>query len=266
LSLGLTLVTILFPFYIMVVTSLSPDGSLYTVPPTVIPTELTLRHYEAVLGPETFPFVQQFQNSLIVAVTTATLSVIVGSLGAYSFARLEYPGRTILNHGVLIVYMFSGILLVVPLYQIIVWLDLIDNLGSLLITYLVQLLPLSLYMLRNYFRSIPPEIEEAALMEGYSRTEVIRKITLPLSTPAIIAVFTYAFIIAWNEYLFASIFLRSEDKFTLPIGIEFLTVSFNQSWGQIMAASVLVSIPVFVLFLYLEQYMIEGLTAGSVQG
>lgn len=266
ISLGLTLFAIIFPFYIMTITSLTPDGSLYSVPPTLIPPEVTLTHYEAILGPQTFPFVTQFKNSLIVAVTSASLSVIVGTLGAYSFARLEYPGRGVLNQGVLIVYMFSGILLVVPMFQIIVWLDLVDNLGSLMITYLVQLLPLSLYMLRNYFRSIPPEIEEAALMDGYSRTEVIRKITFPLSTPAIVAVFIYAFIISWNEYLFASIFMRSQEQFTLPIGIEFLTVSFHSAWGQVMAASVIVSIPVFVMFLYLEKYMIEGLTAGSVQG
>jgi multiple sugar transport system permease protein len=162
--------------------------------------------------------------------------------------------------------MFSGILLVVPMFQVVVWLGFVDSLASLFVTYLVQTLPVSLYMLGNYFRSIPEEIEEAAIMDGYSRLEVIWKITLPLSAPAIVAVFFFTFMIAWNEYLFASIFLRSQAVFTLPIGIEALSSSFRQVWGQIMAASLLTSLPLVVVFVYLEKYMVEGLTFGAVEG
>lgn len=265
-ALGLSLFVALFPFYYMTIASLSPESSLYSLPPTVIPTDLTLTHYRTVFGPETFPFWTYFMNSLIVSTVTAGASVVVATFGAYSFARLDYRGRGIFSRGVLMVYMFSGILLVVPMFQVIVWLGFVDSLWALFITYLVQTLPVSLYMLGNYFRSIPEEIEEAAIMDGYSRLEVIWKITLPLSAPAIVAVFFFTFMIAWNEYLFASIFLESQGTYTLPIGIEALASGFNQVWGEIMAASLLTSIPLIVMFIYLEKFMVEGLTFGAVEG
>ncbi|KAB1185413.1 MULTISPECIES: carbohydrate ABC transporter permease [Haloferax] len=265
-SLGLTLFISLLPFYWMLVTSFMTESAIYALPPTVIPEEFTLAHYKSVFSPETFPFVTYFKNSLIIATVTAGLSVLVATFGAYSFARLEYPGRGLFSRGVLLVYMFSGILLVVPLFQVVVWLGLVDTLESLVVTYLVQTLPVSLYMLGNYFRSVPPEIEEAAMMDGYSRMEVILRITLPLSAPAIVAVFIYTFMIAWNEYLFASIFLKTQATFTLPIGLDALSSGFHQVWGQIMAASIMTSIPIIVMFIYLEKYMVQGLTFGAVEG
>lgn len=268
ISLALTIFIILFPVYWMVISSFLPDSELYSTPPTVLPSpdQLTLDHYYSVFSTETFPFLIYFRNSLIVALSVATLSVVVAAIGAYSMTRLRYPGRRVFSRGVLIVYMFSGILLVVPLYQMIVLIGLNDTLYALMITYLVQCLPLSLYMLASYFQSIPQEIEEAAMIDGYSRLEVIYRVTLPLSAPALIAVFMYAFIIAWNEYLFASIFLRTNTMYTLPIGIESLVDQFHDMWGTVMAASLLTSLPVIVLFMYLEKYMVEGLTLGSVEG
>jgi multiple sugar transport system permease protein len=250
----------------MVVTSFMSESAIYSLPPTIIPTDLTLKHYESLFSPETFPFVTYFKNSLIISLITSGLSVLVATFGAYSFARLEYRGRGLFSRGVLLVYMFSGILLVVPLFQLVVWLGLVDKPSSLIITYLVQTLPVSLYMLGNYFRSVPAEIEEAAVMDGYSRLEVIFRITLPLSAPAIVAVFIFTFMIAWNEYLFASIFLRTQSNFTLPIGLEAISTGFHQVWGQIMAASLLTSLPIIIMFVYLEKYMVEGLTFGSVEG
>ncbi|MFC4438635.1 MULTISPECIES: carbohydrate ABC transporter permease [Natrialbaceae] len=266
IALGLSLFVTLFPFYYMTVASLTPEANLYSLPPTLLPDEITLTHYRTVFGPETFPFLTYFKNSFIVATITAGASVLVATFGAYSFARLDYAGRGIFSRGVLMVYMFSGILLVVPMFQVIVWLGFVDSLWSLFITYLVQTLPVSLYMLGNYFRSIPEEIEEAAIMDGYSRLEVIFKITLPLSAPAIVAVFFFTFMIAWNEYLFASIFLESQGVYTLPIGIEALASGFHQVWGEIMAASLLTSVPLIVMFMYLEKFMVEGLTFGAVEG
>lgn len=265
-SVALTLFIALFPFYWMIVTSFMPEGAIYSLPPDIIPDEFTLAHYKSIFSAGTFPFVTYFKNSLIVSTVTATLSVLVATFGAYSFSRLSYTGSGVFSRGVLIVYMFSGILLVVPLFQMVVWFGLINSLYSLFITYLVQTLPVALYLLGNYFRSIPPEIEEAAMMDGYSRLEVIFKITLPLSAPALVAVFIYAFMIAWNEYLFASVFLRTQAKFTLPIGLAAISTGFHQVWGEIMAASLLTSIPIVVMFIYLEKYMVEGLTLGAVEG
>jgi multiple sugar transport system permease protein len=268
LALAVTLVVSLFPIYVMIVTSIAPDFELYNPPPTLLPPirDATLEHYRAIFNPETFPFVQYFINSLVVSVITSALAVVVATFGGYSFARLDYPGRSTLKKFVLFVYLFGGILLVVPLFKIVVFLQLVDTLASLMITYLVFVLPLSLYMLGNYFESIPEEIEEAALIDGYSRVETVFRVTLPLSMPGIVAVFLFAFIVAWNEFLFASIFLKSTPKFTLPIGIVHLSLTFRQAWGQIMAASFATSVPIVVIFLYLEKYMIEGLTHGGVEG
>jgi len=267
-SLAVVMIVSLAPVYIMVMTSVVEDAALYDIPPTIVPTPeaLTTSHFETVLGPETFPFFTYFTNSLIVAAVTSALGVVAAIFGGYSFARLDYPGRTVISRLVLVVYLFAGIILVVPLFQIMVWLDLVDTLTSLVVTYMVQVLPLSLYMLGNYFRSIPEEIEEAALVDGYSRVETIVRITIPLSAPAIVAVFLYSFMIAWNEYLFASIFLKTQATYTLPIGIESLTLTYDQAWGQVLAASLLTSVPIIVIFLYLEKYMIEGLTMGAVEG
>lgn len=266
LAIGVVVFASLFPLYIMVLSSITPGKALYSLPVQLLPTAFTTDHYEAIINPQTFPFFQYFMNSLIVSTTTATLSVAVATLGGYSFARLEYPGRSLITRLVLVVYLFAGILLVVPLFQLIVSVQLVDTLVSLIVTNLVLTLPLALYMLGNYFRSIPQEIEEAALMDGYSRLESIFRITFPLSAPAIIAVFLFTFMTSWNEYLFASIFLKSPSMYTLPIGIEYLQLSFNRVWGQIMAASVLTSIPIIIMFLYLEKFMIEGLTVGGVEG
>ncbi len=268
LTVGTVLVITLFPLYVMFITSISSDFVLYNPPPTLVPKldSLTLEHYLAILNRDTFPFVTYFLNSALVAIITSSLAVVVATFGGYSFARLDYRGKTTIQRLVLFVYLFSGILLVVPLFKIIVFLGLADTLESLIMTYLVFILPLSLYMLGNYFEGIPREIEEAALMDGYSRVETIFRVTLPLSAPGIVAVFLFAFIVAWNEYLFASIFLKSSGMFTLPIGIVNLSLTFQQAWGQVMAASLLTSIPIVVIFLYLEKYMIEGLTAGGVEG
>ena len=268
LAVGILLVVALFPIYVMAITSVSSDFVLYNPPPTLLPdvSALTLQHYAAVLEPNNFPFVTYFLNSAIVALSTSLIAVVVATFGGYSFARLDYRGSSAIQILVLFVYLFSGILLIVPLFRIIIFLGLPNTLTSLISTYLVFVLPLSLYMLGNYFEGIPQEIEEAALIDGYSRIETIFRVTLPLSAPGIVAVFLFAFIIAWNEYLFASVFLNSSEAFTLPIGIVNLSLTFRQAWGQVMAASLITSLPIVLIFLYLEKYMVEGLVAGGVEG
>lgn len=266
ISVCVVLIVTLFPFYYMVVSSIVPDSELYSTPPPLIPTDITFAHYHNVLLSDGIPFVAFFLNSLIIATITATASVLVATFGAYSFSRLKYPGRGLFSKGVLIIYTISPILIIVPLFRLIAQLGLINTRPSLMVTYLVITLPVSLYMLGNYFRSLPKQVEEAALMDGYSRLEVIFYITIPLSIPAIIAVFLYVFMISWNEYLFATVFLGDLQKYTLPVGIETMNQSLIDPWGQIMAASVLTSIPIVLMFLYLEKYMVEGLTYGAVEG
>lgn len=218
---------------------------------------------------EVFPFFHYFGNSLLLSVSAALCSVIIAIFGAYSFSRVSYKGRGVIQRGVLFVYMFGAILLLIPLYRVAVNFGMISTpiraFISLLIIYMVQTLPVSLYMLGNYFRTIPYSIEEAALIEGCSRFGTIWRVIIPLSIPAIITVFIYSFMIAWNEYLFASVFLRSYSELsTLTIGLQSLFDSKNAIWDRIMSASMLTAVPVVILFMFIQKRLVSGLSEGGV--
>ncbi len=217
-----------------------------------------------------FPFFEYFKNSLILAFTAAALSGIIAIFGAYSFSRIQYRGRSTIQRSVLFVYMFGGIVLLIPLYRIFVKLGFLSTpMGTfltLIVIYMVQTLPVSLYMLGNYFRTIPYSIEEAAMIEGLGRFKIIIKIIIPLSLSAIITVFIYSFMIAWNEYLFALIFLKGfKHLYTLPMGLMTLFLSKNAIWDRIMAASMLTAIPVIALFMVVQKNLAGGLSEGGVK-
>ncbi len=219
---------------------------------------------------ETFPFLLYFRNSLILAGLAALISVVMAVFGAYSFSRIDYPGRGTVQRGVLLVYLFGGTVLMVPLYQIFAKVGMMSNpflaMIALLIVYVVQTLPVSLYMLGNYFRTVPFSIEEAAIIDGCTRFQAITKIVVPLSLPAIITVYIYAFMIAWNEYLFASIFIRPfPGDYTLPVGLYELFNSYHAIWAKMMAASVITAVPVIILFMVMEKYLTSGFTVGAVK-
>ncbi|HPE69703.1 MAG TPA: carbohydrate ABC transporter permease [Thermotogota bacterium] len=219
---------------------------------------------------EQFPFLRFFRNSLLLAGIAAFTSLVLAIFGAYSFSRIRYPGRTFLQRSILVVYLFGGAVLAVPLYQIFVGMGLTRTAFSsvvvLFIIYVLNTLPVSLYMLGNYFRTIPYSIEEAAIIDGCTRTQAILKIVIPLSMPALITVFIYSFMIAWNEYLFASIFIRPfPTAYTLPVGLNELFYSEHAVWSKMMAASVLTAVPVVVLFMLMEKYLTSGLTVGGVK-
>jgi multiple sugar transport system permease protein len=219
---------------------------------------------------DVFPFLRYFENSLALAGLAALLSVFIAILGAYSFSRLNFPGRSSIQRGVLFVYMFGGILLLIPLYKVFVGLGFLSTPGgtfvSLLVIYLVHTLPVSLYMLGNFFRTIPFSIEEAAMIEGASRVGIIFRIIIPLSISAIVTVYIYGFMIAWNEYMFASVFLKGfPDLYTLPMGLKELFVSKNAVWDRIMSASVLTATPVIALFMMIQKNLASGMSEGGVK-
>jgi multiple sugar transport system permease protein len=259
---------------------LNIGGSLKDVPESVRlllseSPDLTETQIEAILSKyqstgDVFPFLKYFANSLMVAFLASLISVSLSILGAYSFSRLVFRGRSVVQRGVLFVYMFGGVLLLIPLYRIFAASGLLDTpagtVVSLIIIYVVQTLPVSLYMLGNYFRTIPYSIEEAAMIEGLGRFGIIIRIIIPLSISAIVTVFIYCFMIAWNEYMFASIFLKSyKGLYTLPIGLKTLFVSKNAIWDRIMAASMLTAIPVMILFMSIQKNLTGGLAAGGVK-
>ncbi|HKK65923.1 MAG TPA: carbohydrate ABC transporter permease [Clostridia bacterium] len=237
--------------------------------------DLTQEQRETILKKYTstgdvFPFLRYFYNSFLLSFSAAFITVVFAIFGAYSFSRLRFPGRSIIQRGVLFVYMFGGILLLIPLYKMFVgigWIRIPPGAFlSLLIIYIVQTLPVSLYMLGNYFRTIPFSIEEAAMIEGASRFGTVWRIIIPLSFAAIVTVFIYCFMIAWNEYLFASVFLKNfKELYTLPMGLKALFTSKNAIWDRIMAASVLTATPVIILFMSIQRNLSGSLTAGGVK-
>ncbi len=237
--------------------------------------DLTKEQREAILNKykasgDVFPFPRYFANSLILAGLSALVSLFIAILGAYSFSRLNFPGRSAVQRGVLFVYMFGGILLLIPLYKLFVSLGFLSTpagtFTSLMVIYLVQTLPVSLYMLGNFFRTIPFSIEEAAMIEGAGRVGIIFRIIIPLSISAIVTVYIYSFMIAWNEYMFASVFLKGfKDLYTLPMGLRSLFVSKNAVWDRIMSASVLTAAPVIALFMLIQKNLVGGMSEGGVK-
>ncbi|MGD8765415.1 MAG: carbohydrate ABC transporter permease [Desulfobacteraceae bacterium] len=217
-----------------------------------------------------FPFPRYFLNSFLLSTSAAAMSLLLAVFGAYALSRLRFFGQRIIQRSILFVYMIGGVLLMVPLYQMSVKVGLARSVWgswvSLLLIYIIQTLPVSLYMLGNYYRTIPQSLEEAAAMDGCSKTGAMFRIILPLSLPMLVTVFIYCFIIAWNEFLFASVFLRQfHDYYTLPLAMQSLFVSKNAIWDRIMSASMLTLIPVLFCFMFAIRNLTSGLAEGGVK-
>jgi len=267
---------IIFPFFWMVSSSFKTSAEIAARVPTLFPAELRWDAYQELFNPvwEQFQdFLVNVINSILVAVPTALIAVILSMMGAYAIARLKFRGRDVMLNSILLIYLFPGILLIIPLFamlsQISQWIglfDVQDNLGVLVFLYLAQTLPVALYILANYFRTIPDEIEQAALIDGCTRLGVIWRVTMPLSVPALVSVGIYTFMIAWNEFLYALVFLNDRSMFTMPIKINAIFNDPSPRMPVVMAASVVMSLPVMILFLAMERYLAEGLSAGGVKG
>jgi multiple sugar transport system permease protein len=276
-ALGFTvfLTTILFPFYWMVSSSFKTRLEIGAREPVYVPSALRLDAFKELFDPANPSFQnfgQNIVNSIKVALPTALIAVILATLGAYAIARLRFKGKEFLLNSILMIYLFPGVLLIIPLFAMLAQVgdrlgfDVQDNLPVLIFTYLAQTLPVALYMLTNYFRTIPTEIEQAGLIDGCSRFDVIWRITLPLAIPALVSVAIYTFMIAWNEFLYALVFLNSRQLFTMPIKINTIFNDPTPRPNVVMAASTIMTIPVMILFLSLERFLEEGLTAGGVKG
>lgn len=269
------LTSILFPFYWMVSSSFKTRAEIGGREPVYVPEDLRLEAYLELFEPSN-PSYQDFatniRNTVLVAVPTAVIAVILAVLGSYAIARLRFRGKNFMVNAILVVYLFPGILLIIPLFAMLarigdaIGFNVQDNLGVLVFTYLAQTLPVALYMLTNYFRTIPTEIEQAGLIDGCSRLEVIWRITLPLAIPALVSVAIYTLMIAWNEFLYAFVFLNNNDLFTMPIKINTIWNDPSPRPNVVMAASTIMTLPIMVLFLALERYLSEGLSAGGVKG
>ena len=260
---------ILFPFYIMLITSFKTQIALL-----VNPLDFSLdfkRNLNELFNSyfvifNTYNFGRYIFISSLVSVGTVIITLIFAIPAAYAVARLNFFGKTFLSSSILIIYMFPAIVLVIPLYTVFSQLGLRNSITGLLIVYTATTLPVAIYMLQGYFKSIPKEIEDAGIMDGHNWFGIILKIIIPLSLPAIASVALYVFMIAWNEFLFSLMFLDNPKSFTLSRAIQYLTGDAETPRQYLMAGSVIVTLPVLLIFIYFEKYLVSGLTAGSVKG
>lgn len=258
------LLFVAFPFYWIVTTSLKSTQQISERRSIFWPEPATLEQYRSLV--QDTPFLTWLFNSAFVAAAATLISVALASLAAYALTRLRFRGAGVLTTLLLITYLLPGTLLFIPLYQTLTSLGVINSHAALIITYPTFLLPFATWVLMGYFRSIPVELEEAARIDGASRLYIFWRITLPLAAPAILSVTLFAFTNAWNEFLFAFVFITSESLRTLPIGLQSLVVGDILPWGELMAASLLTAVPVAVLYIYAQRYLAEGLTVGAVKG
>ena len=266
------LVITLFPFYYMVLLSLRPLDEVVQDPGAlwVGPSEVILDSYDSVLAGADEGgqgFLQFMRNSAVVAFSTVALTLLVAIPGAYAVSRLQFFGRRQISGLFLAVYLFPSILLAVPLFVFFTRIGLRGSLVGLLIVYVSQIVAVSIYMLRNYFDTIPVSLEEAAAIDGCSRIGIMRRISLPLALPAIMANALFVFMIAWNEFLFALLFLVEErSRWTVSLGLSQLAGSIEIPTTVLMAGSVFVTLPIIIIFFASERLLTEGLTAGAEKG
>ena len=262
--LGVLLVVVIFPFYWMTITAFKSETQMRSLVSMFWPDPVVLDNFRHLLG-ET-DFLAWFKNSVFVAVSSTLVATAIGTLGAYSLARLSFLGRAFMSSAVLITYLVPPSILFIPLYAQIRNLGLADSLAGLIAAYPSFTVPFVTWLLMGYFESIPIELEEAAMIDGATRFGAFRRVILPLAAPGVLAAGLYAFTQAWNEFLYALVFITDVKLRTLPVGLSSFITGDVYGWGYLMAGAVLTTLPVIAAYTYLQKYMVEGLTAGSVKG
>lgn len=254
-----------FPLFWMVSGSFKPRAELYAYPPTFLPQTWTLENYRTLLGQTAF--LTYFANSLIVALGATGLALLFGTMGAYSLTRFRFAGLKMVAQASLFCYMLPEALLVIPLYMFVVNVGMADTLYSLILSNTAFTVPLTLWFMRSYFAAIPASLEESAMIDGCTRFQAFYRVTLPLALPGVVSVGVFSFNHAWNEFLFALVFTSSERNKVLPIGLAtWIGQDAIFSWGMLLAAAVLITLPVVLFYLLVQRHLISGLAAGGVKG
>jgi ABC-type glycerol-3-phosphate transport system permease component len=252
-----------FPFYWTIVASFTPEHRLFQAP-SLFPRELVLDHYRALFTERNFWI--PIRNSLIVAGSTTIFCVAVGALCAYALARLQFRGKSLLLGFILAVGMFPQISVVSPLYLLLRELRLINTYPGLVLPYLTFAMPLTVWLLVGFFRQLPAELEEAALVDGAGRLRAFAEVILPLAVPGVATTAILTFVYSWNEFLFALSFTLGPERQTVPVAIALFRGQYQVPWGQILAAALVATAPVTLLVLGFQRRIVQGLTAGAVKG
>jgi multiple sugar transport system permease protein len=252
------------PFYWMVATSLKPDKEIYGYDATLIPQNPTLANYVTILRDT--PYMLFLRNSVTVALASTLLSIVAAALGAYAIARLSFPGRALMARGLVATYLVPSSLLFIPLFALFSSLRLTDSLTGLTLAYLGADVPFCTWLLLGYFRSVPVELEEAALVDGCNRISALIRIVLPLALPAIVVVIFFSFTRAWNEFLYAHVFTSTNQARTITTGLANFMNEDVFFWGPLMASTIISAILPVAMFLILQRGVVQGLTLGGVKG
>ena len=260
---ALLLAALLFPIYWMFVASLMPESRLFESRP-LVPTAVTFGHYRALFDER--DFLVPLRNSLLVSGLTTLVAVPVAALCAYALARLRMRGKGLLLAFVLAISMFPQISIVPPLYLILRELRLLNTYPGLVLPYLTFSMPLAVWLLTGFFRQLPRDLEEAAMLDGATRMRALRDVVLPLAAPGIASTAILTFLYCWNEFLFALSFTLGPDRYTVPVAITLFRGRYQVPWGEVLAATVLATIPVALLVLACQRRIVAGLTVGATKG
>lgn len=255
-----------FPFWWAIRSSFTSNAFLFTKDFNLLPPEWTIDHYIGVFREHNF--LRNILNSIIVAGSTTLFSLVLGSFAGYAVARLKIPGKVLIMGSILAVSMFPQVSILGGLYQLLRSMGLIDTYPGLIIPYTAITLPLTTWILQNFFRDLPKSVEESAYIDGCNKFQTLYKIVIPLSIPAIVTTGLLTFIQAWNEFMFALTFVINPEMFTVPVAISMFTGAsqYEQPWGQLMAASVIITVPLVLLVLIFQNKIVEGLTSGAIKG
>ena len=266
IALGVLLLVLvcMFPFLWMALSSVKTLSELYTVPPSWFPKMPSFANYTKVLFDSNIP--RYFLNSTIISLGSTAIALSLAVFASYGFARFNFRGKPAFQAFILLGQLLPTAAIIVPLFITLRAFGLVNSYLGLILIYTIITLPLSVWMLTSYFRAIPIELEEAAIIDGCSRLGVLFRITLPLSLPGVVAIIVYAFVTTWNEFIFALVFAQDYRVKTLPIGIAEFSTEFDTDWGAVMAASLIMTLPIAVLFLFMQKLFVGGLTAGAVKG
>ena len=264
--LAIVLATTLFPFYWMFITSLKSNRELINLKAVpLLVRDPTLEHYRFLFN--NTPFLRWVANSFIVTVSSTAISLFCGILAGYALARLRFRGAGLLGMAIIVTYLLPPMLLFIPLSRIIARLHLLDSLWSMILTYPTILIPFCTWMLMGYFRSIPRELEECAMIDGASRIQAMLRIVLPLARPGLLSAGIFAFTLSWNEYMYALVFTSSEAAKTIPVGVSTELIKGDIFfWGSLMGGALLGSVPVALIYAFFVEHYVAGLTAGAMKG
>ena len=262
--LALLLIWTIFPFYWMAITSLKPNKEMYTAEPTLWPTQFVLDHYRELFTSKGFPILLR-NSSVIAAVTTGT-SIVFGALAAYALTRLRFRGRRAAALGLILSYLVPTSVLFIPLFALLHAIGLNNTLRGLILADLTLTIPFCTWLFVGYFRTVPQELEEAALVDGCTPIGALLRVVLPLSAPAVAVVALFSFTLAWNEFLYAVVFTHSRETMPLTAGLANMRAEDIFFWGQMMGMSLLMSFPPVLLYFVAQRWIVGGLVVGAVKG